>query len=118
MTIGQSIYTVLSAVPGAQDVSPNVAPDQVARPNIVFAVASNKPQFTLAGRSNLEPTLYQIDVYDRTYSGAQVLADAVEVAMDAARSVSFGATQTARSDMYEPEGKLHRVVLLFRIWHL
>jgi hypothetical protein len=117
MTIGQDLFTVLSGV-GAQDVSPNIAPDQVARPNIVFAVVHEQAQYTLAGRSNLTPAHYQVDVYDRTYAGAQALADAVQVAMDAARSVTFGCTQLGRLDAYEPEGKLHRVILDFSIWHL
>lgn len=91
-------------------VYPQVAPDGVLRPYIVYqrvsAINSNS--------SNLTNTQMQIDVYATTYVQARTIADQVAVLM---LSWSYQNISGNSHDLFESDVKLHRISSDYSIWH-
>jgi len=111
--IQEAVFTALTSLVAGR-VHPNVAPDSVVAPYIVYARVASAPETTLANGQPIQQTRLQVDVYDKTYAGVQTLAGQ---AITALTSAPVSAVQLLEQDQYEPDVKLHRVILDFSIWH-
>ena len=111
--IQQEIFTALSGVAGGR-VFPNIAPNDVQKPYVVYARVSSAPDNTLADGAPVENTRLQVDCFDTSYAAAVTLAMAVKTAM---KSSPIAHLLLLEQDQFEPEALLHRVILDFSIWH-
>ena len=109
----QDLFAALSGVAGGR-VFPNVAPNNVQTPYVVYARVSCNPENTLADGSPIDNTRLQIDCYDTTYAAAVTLAQAIKQALKASAIAHVALTE---QDQFEPEALLHRVILEFSVWH-
>ena len=92
---------------------PSLADQAAVPPYIVYQRVVSVIHNSLQGPSDLQNTRVQIDVYAKTYGGAQQLASAVSQAMQAAPFINL---QISDQDFYEMEVRLHRVSLDYSIW--
>lgn len=92
---------------------PNLAAQDASAPYIVYQRVVSTTHNTLQGPSDLQNTRMQIDVYAKTYGGAQQLAGAVRAALLGATFINL---QLSEQDFYESEVRLHRVSLDYSIW--
>lgn len=97
---------------------PNVAPDAPVKPYATYFRVASSEDVTLddnGGIGNASNTRIQIDVWADSYGDAQAKAALVETALK-----GWGVENIIESeqDMYEPETKLHRVMLDVSVWHL
>lgn len=108
------VALVQNATEAEERVYPQIAPDNVQRPYIVYQCVTVNAETVLAGRTNLTNTRLQVDVYASTYAQAQQIAAAVATLMDgwALQNVPILA-----QDIYESDVKLHRVMTDYSIWH-
>lgn len=90
---------------------PMVAPEKPAVPYAVYFQVANAPEVTVATEVPIENTRVQVDVYAKTYSQVQTLADGIRSAMLGLKAVPILA-----QDLYEDEVKLYRVTQDFSIW--
>jgi hypothetical protein len=111
--IQQDIFTALSGVAGGR-VFPNIAPNNVQKPYVVYARVSSAPENTLADGAPLGNTRLQVDCFDTTYAAAVALAEAIKAAM---KSSAITHILLLEQDHFEPDASLHRVILDFSIWH-
>ncbi|NBO83691.1 MAG: DUF3168 domain-containing protein [Betaproteobacteria bacterium] len=111
--IQEQLFTALSTVAGGR-VFPNVAPNNVTRPYVVYARVASTPENTLADGAPVENTRFQIDCFDATYAAAVALAEAVKTAMKASSLTNL---LLLEQDQFEPDALLHRVILDFSVWH-
>lgn len=110
--IEEDLFAALSSLANGR-VYPMVAPDNVAKPYIVYQNISNMPENTLADGVPINNARMQIDCYDKTYAGVKALAASVSSAMAAA---SFINLPLMSQDIYESDVKLFRVSMDFSIW--
>lgn len=66
------------------------------------------------GLGNLVNTRLQIDVYSLAFADAQAAAVALKAAL---KNWALQNLTIAEQDMYEPDTKLHRVMIQISIWH-
>ena len=111
--IQQDIFTALSTLAGGR-VFPNIAPNNVQKPYVVYARVSSAPDNTLADGAPVENTRLQVDCFDITYAAAVALAETVKAAM---KSSAITHVLLLEQDQFEPEALLHRVILDFSIWN-
>ena len=111
--IQESIFAALSGAAGGR-VFPNIAPNNVTKPFVVYARVSSAPENTLADGAPIENTRLQVDCFDTTYAAAVALAEAVKAAMG---SSAITHLLLLEQDQFEPEASLHRVILDFSIWN-
>lgn len=111
--IQEQLFTALSGVAGGR-VFPNVAPNNVAKPYVVYSRVASTPENTLADGVPVENTRIQIDCLDTTYAAVISLAEAVKSAMKTSGLINL---LLLEQDQYEPDALLHRVILDFSIWH-
>jgi phosphatidylethanolamine-binding protein (PEBP) family uncharacterized protein len=96
---------------------PGVAPPKTATPYAVYTRVHAAEQATLdvnGGTGNASNTIMQIDVYASTYDAAQASTAAVKTAL---KGWATENTLESEQDMYEPDTKLHRVMLTLSAWH-
>jgi len=111
--IQEQVFTALSPLVSGR-VYPAVAPNNVTVPYIVYLRVASTPENTLADGQPIQQTRLQVDVYDKTYLGAQTLAEQVKTALTAP---PVNAVQILEQDQYEPDVRLHRVIHDYSIWH-
>ena len=111
--IQQDLFTALAGVAGGR-VFPNVVPNNVQKPYVVYARVSSAPENTLADGALIENTRLQVDCFDTTYAAALALAEAVKTAIT---SSPITHVLLLEQDQFEPEALLHRVILDFSIWN-
>lgn len=111
--IQEQLFTALSGVAGGR-VFPNVAPNNIAKPYVVYSRVASTPENTLADGVPVENTRFQIDCLDTTYAAVIALADVVKAAM---RTSNLTNLLLLEQDQYEPDALLHRVILDFSVWH-
>lgn len=95
----------------------NVAPDMPVKPYITYSRVVAVVGSTLdanGGTDNETNTQIQIDIWSMAYSEAQAKATAVKSALKGWAIVN---TVTGEQDGYEPDTKLHRVMLTVSAWH-
>ncbi len=115
MSMQELFVALVQNVTDAQDrVYPQVAPDNVQRPYIVYQRVTENVENTLAGRTGLTNTRLQVDVYASTYAQAQQIAAAVA---DLMAGWALPNVQILARDIYESDVKLHRVMADYSIWH-
>ena len=111
--IQQDLFAALAGVAGGR-VFPNVAPNNVQKPYLVYARVSSAPENTLADGAPIENPRLQVDCFDTTYAAAVALAETVK---DAVKSSAITHVLLLEQDQFAPEALLHRVILDFSIWH-
>ena len=111
--IQQDLFAALAGVAGGR-VFPNVAPNNVSKPYVVYSRVSIAPENTLADGASVENTRLQVDCFDITYSAAVALAETVKAAM---KSSAITHVLLLEQDQFEPEALLHRVILDFSVWN-
>jgi hypothetical protein len=115
MNMQELFVALVQNATDAQDrVYPQIAPDGVDHPFIVYQRVTENVENAMAGRTSLINTRLQVDVYANTYAQAQQIAAAVA---DLMAQWALPNVQILAQDIYESEVKLHRVMLDFSIWH-
>lgn len=109
MNILQSIQNAVSNVVG--HCYPITVPEKPDVPYAVFMQVSNTPEVTVENEIPVESSRIQVDVFAKTYSQVQDLADQVRSAM-----MDLGAIPLSSGDLYESDVKLYRVTQDFSIW--
>ena len=111
MNMIESFVALIQNSTDAQErVYPQVAPDGVVRPYIVYQQIS-----TISNNwSRLTNTQLQVDIYATTYVQAQAIASAVAALMFGWSIQSISGISV---DMFESSTKLHRVSSDYSIWH-
>lgn len=116
MSIQEQLVALIAG--GATDLGarlyPLTAPDQPQTPYAVYARVSANSENVLSGSSGLINTRLQIDVYAATYGEAQRCAAQVDALLS---GWSVPSVSLAAQDLYEPDVKLHRVILDYSLWH-
>lgn len=115
MILYQELLALLTNATDAADrIYPNIAPDTPGRPYIVYTRVSAADNNNLQGNSGLINTRLQLDVYADTYVAVQALANQVDDLMNGwtLKNISYPAI-----DQYEPDVRLHRVILDYSVWH-
>lgn len=93
---------------------PDVAPDKVAKPYIVFQIVSDSELTTLDGPIGTVNFRVQIDYWDTTYAGAKNGRTAVKVAM---KGASFkNSPLPSLGNRYDSETKLRGQTMDFSVW--
>lgn len=111
--IQEQLFTALSGVAGGR-VFPNLAPNDVQKPYLVYLRVASAPENTLADGVPIENTRVQIDCFDTTYAAALTLAEGVKAAL---RASNLTFVLLMEQDQFEFDALLHRVILDFSIWH-
>ena len=111
--IQEQLFTALSGVAGGR-VFPNVAPNNVQKPYVVYMRVASQPENTLADGIPVENTRLQIDCFDTTYAAVTTLAENIKAAL---RASAITSVLLLEQDQFEPDAQLHRVILDFSIWH-
>ena len=113
------IYTqLLTLLSGATDagtrITAQIADDQPVHPYIVYQRISANSENVMSGATGLINTRLQLDCFADTYVAAQALAKQVDDLMSGwtVQNVSNPAV-----DAYEPDVRLHRVILDYSVWH-
>ncbi len=115
MSMQELFVALVQNATDAQDrVYPQIAPDNVQRPYIVYQLVTQNVENVLAGRTGLTNTRLQVDVYASTYAQAQQIAAAVA---DLMAGWALPNVQILAQDIYESDVKLHRVMADYSIWH-
>jgi hypothetical protein len=115
-----SVQTDLIAVAGAifeGRMYPFGSEEQPVPPYATFFRVAADEQSTLdenGGIGNLVNTRLQVDVWALSYSEAQAKASEVKASL---KGWSVGNLVLNEQDMYEPDTKLHRVMLDISTWH-
>lgn len=108
------VALVQNATDAQERVYPQIAPDGVQRPYIVYQCVTVNVENVMAGRTGLTNTRLQVDVYATTYAQAQQIAAAVAELM---ASWPLPNVPILAQDIYESDVKLHRVMTDYSIWH-
>ena len=111
--IQEQVVTALTGVAGGR-IYPNVAPNNVATPFVVYMRVANTQENTLADGVPVENTRLQIDCFDSTYAAVITLAEAVKAAMKASGITNL---LLMEQDQFDADALLHRVILDFSLWH-
>ncbi len=115
MSMQELFVALVQNATDAQDrVYPQIAPDNVERPYIVYQRVTQNVENVLSGRTGLTNTRLQVDVYASTYAQAQQIATVVAGLMD---GWALPNVQILAQDIYESDVKLHRVMADYSIWH-
>jgi len=116
MSIQSDFFTLATGIFSAR-VYPQVAPDSPVAPYCIYSRVVATEQATLAtngGTGNAINTRLQIDVWALSYSDAQIKAAALKAAL---KTWAVENVLLDDRDMYEPDTKLHRVMMDVSIWH-
>ncbi len=116
MSLQTDLFTLLTGLFGGR-VYPAIAPDDVTLPYATYTRVAAVEQSTLdtnGGTGNPNQTRLQIDVYNDTYAGAQANAAAIKTAL---KGWATENVIESEQDLYEPDTKLHRVLLDVSTWH-
>lgn len=113
MTIQQDLVVALAGVAGGR-VYPQIAPDNPTAPFVVYSRVAGTPSNTLNDGRSIINSRFQIDCYERTYSGVQSLRSAVMGALDAWALRPVLLTET---DVFDDDVKLHRALIEISVWH-
>lgn len=114
MLYTQLLALLNNATDAGPRIYPQVAPDAPVKPYIVYQRISANSENVLSGKTNLINTRLQMDCYADTYVAAQALAAQVDALMDGwiVQNISNPA-----QDAFEPDVRLHRVIMDYSIWH-
>ncbi len=111
--IQEQVVAALSGVAGGR-VYPNVAPNNVQKPYLVYMRVASSQENTLADGIPVENTRMQIDCFDTTYAAVVALAEAVKAAMKVSGITNL---LLMEQDQFDSDALLHRVILDFSLWH-
>lgn len=110
MSIESDLYAVLAAI---APTSPVTVPDNSAPPYIVYARVGTAANNVLAGSPAVELVRFSIDCHAATYAAARAMAASIKNTL---RGWANGGYVQNEIDIYEPDAKLHRVVIDFELW--
>ena len=117
MSLQTDLFALLSATFSGR-IFPLIAPEETAPPYAVYSRVSSQEVSTLdtnGGLGNAYTTRLQVDVYAATYAAAQASATAVKAAL---KGWATENTVDGEQDFYEPDTKLHRVMMNVFTWHM
>lgn len=117
MSLQTDLFTLLESLFSGR-VYPSLAPEDTASPYVVYTRVSSVEENSLdanGGSANASNTRLQIDIYASSYSAAQSSAATVKSAL---KGWATENTLQGEQDFYEPDTKLHRVMLDVSTWHL
>ena len=89
-----------------------IAPDNVAKPYIVYQIINAATPVYLTDMANIEDVRFQADVYSTTYSAGRALTDHIKDALNTNMNLS----EFQFLSLYEVETKLHRFFIDFSVW--
>ena len=125
--IEEQIFSILTADSGLSAIVdsriyPMSIPQEGRTPCIVYQKITGPRLYDHGGESGLAYPRFQFSCWANSYSGAKALADALRSAFSAYsdRSATVPvhvAFIEAELDDYEPETKLYRRIMDFRVWH-
>lgn len=116
MSIQSDLFALLGPVMGSRVYPQGTAP-AYAGAYVTYSRIDSIEESTLdtnGGTGNLFNTRLQIDVYSTSFGEAQTKAAAVKAALKGWSIVNIPITD---EDMYEPDTKLHRVMMQVSTWH-
>lgn len=112
MPVEGDLQTALGALVSGR-AYPVEAPEFCETPYIVYTVISNIPELSLDGPTGAENRRMQIDIWGGSYGAVKALEVAVKAAMAASLIVNV---PISIMDGYEPETRLHRVMMEYSVW--
>jgi len=112
MTLEEQLFNALTVLVAGK-VYPAVAKQGEAAPYIIYQSVVSTTSNTLGGASNLQNTRIQVSGYANNYAAAAALGKNITAAM---ANASFTNIKLTDQMLYEPDVKLHRVMLDFSIW--
>jgi len=112
MPVEGDLQTALGALVSGR-AYPMEAPELCETPYIVYSVGSNVPELSLDGPTGAEKRRVQVDVYGGSYGVVKALEASVKSAMAASSIVNV---PLFTMDEYEPETRLHRVMMEYSVW--
>lgn len=116
MTLQTNFFTLAAPLVGNRVYPQGTAPAYGGE-YMTYSRVSADEQITLdpnGGTGNLVNTRFQVDVYGLGFDDVQALAASLKVGLKAWALVNV---LLGEQDMYEPDTKLHRVMLDLSIWH-
>ena len=118
--IEESFYTYLAANAGV-DVYPGVLP-QAAAPAVTYAKNAGTRDQTFSGVSSLQEVDFDVNCWATSYLASRTTANTIMTALVAYRG-AMGSDHCDNAllirdiDLYEPETKLYRAALMFKIFY-
>ena len=126
--IEAAVFSVISGDAGVAAlvgtrIEPIRLPQGATLPAVTYQRISEVRQGTFAPAQKMPGVLFQVDCWGATYSDSKGVAVAVRKALDEFKGPSAGETITAsllenEIDQYEPDVKIYRTMLEFRVWWL
>lgn len=122
MSIADSFYSFVNSQSVVADLHPLTIPANIASvPTAVYALDDDIEETLLEGLpSSLKFATFSLDVYDSGILGARAVAESFKAALTG-HTGAFGShtagliQKTFETETFEPDTKLHRVALRFRI---
>lgn len=114
-TLTEDVFEALSSIPGAR-VYPDVLPQNVTLPALVFTLIWGQDDFHLGGLSGLGVFGYQVDSWAGTRLSADSLIEQARLAMVASTDFQTNAISVPGVDTFEPETLRYRSSREFTIW--
>lgn len=118
-TVEEEIVALLEAhAPLVDLVEDRIYPQMIAqgveRPAVSYFVVTGQREQCLRGPSDLENSRFQFDCYAQQYLQAKAVARAVTQAIEAA--TTLGVVAGIKQDLFDPDTRLHRVLLEMSVW--
>jgi len=114
MSIQSQIVTALAAVAGGR-VYPQAAPQDAAKPFVVYRTAASEPVMTVHGYAGLTRSQFVFDCWAGTALSALDTADAVRVALEI--PTLTWVRETAPENGYSPESDEFSESVTYSFWH-
>lgn len=115
MTIETDVVSVLTAA-GVTAVYPSAAPQDAAKPFVVYRVAKAQPITTIHGTTVITGSDFVFECWAANVEGARTLASSVRTAIDA--SVTLTKERIAApEDGYDPDVDEYVEPVSYRFWH-
>lgn len=91
------------------------SPEDSLYPLINVMPVDDSPINALSGEADLKRERVQIDVWNKTFQGAQAVAAEIVVSLD--QAVAFSAVRQSSISSFDDDPKLNRIILDFSIWY-
>lgn len=123
----QAIFSILSNTSGVSSIIskriyPEVLPQNVQYPCVLFFALNSTVDNHLQGDSGLRRSRVQVESWAQTFSAAVALSAAVSTALKnysgTVDSFVIGATlQLSENPLYEPDLQVFRIIQDYHVWH-
>lgn len=116
MTLHEDVFSALSGGSPGNRVYPDVLPQMVVLPALVFSLVGGRDDFHLQGESGLLIRLVQVDAWAGTRLAAESLVNVATVGMVASAAFQVNAIDVTTVDGYEPETERYRASREYTVW--